>query len=162
MAVLGVDPGSGKGLGWALLRSDLTLIDSGVIFTPSMDPDDRTPLWGELDRLLNNNAHRFTAVAYERVHRHSGIHAAHMYGGQVALIQHWCATSAKPWITVQVATVKRFLQCRAVGKAKEQAMVTAAHNLGYNSVTDHNEADAVGIALAGLDQWKTGHNVFGT
>lgn len=162
-------------MGWAVMSNpdSPVLHASGVIQTPPMDKDNRSALWVELGVLLgswlptigggtaNDLGRAVNLVAYERVHRHTGVHAAHLYGGQVALIQATCHTLGVPWTPVQVGQVKRFLNCRAVGRGKERAMVDAAHALGYNTVTDHNEADAVGIALAGLDAWKTGTNVFG-
>lgn len=164
--ILGIDPGSCKGLGWAVMSAGAEaprLHRSGVVFAPTMGPDERQPLWRILTSVLDAAwvGGGFDCVAYERVHRHNGVHAAHMYGGQVAVIQAWCDRVDVPYTTVQVGAVKRFLKCSAAGKDKEKAMVDAAHALGYTSVEDHNEADAVGIAGCGLEQWQTGKNVFG-
>lgn len=146
MRILAIDPGSRGGLGWAVMDSTLALRASGVEFVTALERDDRSALWLALANLLQ--VLPADCVAYERVNRHSGVDAAHMYGGQVAVIQLACATRGVPWETVSVPAVKSALRCRASGKAKERAMVSAAHALGYTDVKDHNEADAVGICLA--------------
>lgn len=157
MRVLGLDPGTH--LGWCLVDEKGARLDSGVIdLDGHLAMDDRSALWAEMGWLLARQPRDL--VAYERVHRHSGVHAAHMYGGQVAIIQHICTHLGVPWTPVQVATVKAFLQCRASGKDKKKAMVDAAHRLGYPEVKDHNEADALGVALAGVRQWREQKQIF--
>ena len=171
--VLGIDPGSRKGLGWAVLETvDSVLVEglstvrkvaSGVVKVTGIVEGsmDRTPVWAAIFDVMGNWLWRaeenecVDAVAYEQVMRHSSVWAAHLYGGQQAMIQWWAHTMDRPTIPVAVQTVKRMLGCRASGGAKAVAMVQAAQRLGYD-VSDHNEADAVGIALGGLE-WMAKH-----
>ncbi len=165
MAVLGIDPGSVDGLGWALLEDNGEWIQSGRIVVPqpkgSRNYADllfalNRQLWAAEDFCLRNSPPiRLTLVAYEQVVRHSGVYAAHKYGAQIGHIQWWAASICVECVGVAVPTVKRVLRCRAAGKAKQSAMVAAVHKLGYTRVEDHNEADAVGVALGALE-WTAG------
>lgn len=156
--ILAIDPGSEKGLGWALLRGDdLCLVASGVAFTQRPDRNsaegkarDRTVVWSALLDVMHHWAPLANLVAYEDVIRHSSVWAAHLYGGQIAHIQWYCHCNEKQFLPVPVQTAKRALGSKASGKAKETEQVKAAHRLGYTTVSDHNEADAVGIALGAL------------
>ena len=136
------------------------LLRSGVIVVKQVKGSrDYSPLLMQLEDLLeeqrNGRGSRAFCVAYEQVSYHSGVYAAHKYGAQVGVIQLWCARRLLKCIGVPVQTVKRVLRCQASGKAKEKAMVAAAHKLGYAGVTDHNEADAIGIALGAME-WTPG------
>lgn len=162
MQVLGIDPGSGGGLGWAVMQyfygSQPKLDSSGVsrVDLPKKSRD-KTALWLELQYILRvADVYGVDLVAYEQVVRHSSVYAAHLYGGQVAIIQLLCAAHSVPFMPVPVQTVKKVLGCRAAGKDKEKAMVAAAHKLGYTGVTDHNEADAIGVALGAIQKWTEG------
>lgn len=154
MKVLAIDPGSEKGLGWCLLDSEgLKILYSGVLFIerPKYDKHrDRSMVWRAVLDLLVTYGSLADYVAYEDVMRHSSVWAAHLYGGQIAHIQWWCHINETPFLPVPVATVKRMLQSRAAGRDKAKAQVAAAHALGYTQIKDHNEADALGIALGAL------------
>lgn len=155
MKVLAIDPGSEKGMGWALMDSNgLQLLASGVVFTGTRPAHwherDRSNVWSHLLVLLEKYGVRADVIAYEDVVKHSSVWAAHLYGGQQAHIQFWCHAHDKSFQPVPVATVKRFLRSSASGAEKVKAQVEAAHRLGYSTVQDHNEADAVGIALGAI------------
>jgi Holliday junction resolvasome RuvABC endonuclease subunit len=160
MIVLAIDPGSEAGLGWAVLDSEgLNLLHSGTVFIQRPDDDkhrDRSRVWLALLDILNDHGPGADVIAYEDVMKHSSVWAAHLYGGQIAMIQMWSALHSRAIMPVPVMTVKRFLRSRASGKAKLKAQVEAAHQLGYHNVKDHNEADALGIALGAV--WLTKRN----
>jgi Holliday junction resolvasome RuvABC endonuclease subunit len=140
-------------MGWVLLDStNLDLLASGVLFVewPDTPERDRSPLWNAVHDLLNEHGIHADVIAYEDVVKHSSVWAAHLYGGQIGHIQWWAAQRGKPIRPVPVMTVKRFLRSRASGKAKAKEQVEAAHRLGYRSIQDHNEADALGIALGAV------------
>lgn len=158
MLVLGIDPGSEKGLGWAVLDScGLRLVFSGTAYAERRDPADgdgrtrdRINVWANLLTVLEHYGPLVDVIAYEDVVKHSSVWAAHLYGGQIAHTQWYAHCNRKRFLSVPVQTVKRALGSRAAGKSKEIEMVKAAHRLGYTSVRDHNEADAVGICLGAL------------
>jgi Holliday junction resolvasome RuvABC endonuclease subunit len=152
--VLAIDPGSEKGLGYALIDStDLSLLGSGTIFIKRHKVNkvqDRVAVWRGLLDVLNHWGPHADVLAYEEVASHSSVWAAHLYGGQIAHIQWWGTLNEKGLQPVPVMTVKRFLDSKASGKAKAVAQVQAAHRLGYHTIKDHNEADALGIGLGAI------------
>lgn len=158
MNILAIDPGSEKGLGWAVLDSSgLRLVASGTAYAERHKPNtqdrrirDRVNVWANLLNILEHYAPLVDLIAYEDVVKHSSVWAAHLYGGQIAHVQWYAHCNSKRFWPVPVQTVKRALGCKAAGKDKEKQMVEAAHRLGYTSVRDHNEADAVGIALGAV------------
>jgi len=105
-------------------------------------PGDRRALWATLERIYR--WHAPAVVVVEQVMRHSGVYAAHVYGGQIAILEF---LHDKPLERVSVQAVKRALGLKVGGTAKQTMAVECARRLGYN-VGDHNEADAIGIALA--------------
>lgn len=156
--ILAIDPGSEKGIGFALIRGDdLALCGSGVMFTQRPDPNspegkrrDRTMVWSAILNILEHWAPLCDVIAYEDVVKHSSVWSAHLYGGQIAHLQWYAHCHSKQFCPVPVQTAKRALGSKASGKAKLTEQVKAAHRLGYTSVKDSNEADAVGIALGAL------------
>ena len=86
------------------------------------------------------------AVVYEQVMRHMGTHAAHRYGGYVALLQLACQTcfsrGAVEVIGVPVGTIKKYATGK--GNAPKNAMIDAARLMGYDP-PNHDAADAACI-----------------
>jgi len=151
MRIAAIDPGSRGGVGFALLQLEgLQLLDSAAVHVQlPAHSHDKTPLWRAITKQLDAfNLTHDDVIAYEQVIKHSSVYAAHLYGGQVAIIQQYGSyLGLHQSVPVPVATVKRFLQSRAAGKDKAKAQVEAARRLGYNVINDHNAADALGVAL---------------
>lgn len=90
------------------------------------------------------------AVFYEKVHRHKGTAAAHVYGGFLQKLQELSDKHEIPFVGLSVQEIKKY----AAGKgnaAKED--VTAGMKLRGYSPKDDNEADAIAIVLCGWETW---------
>lgn len=95
------------------------------------------------------------AIYFEEVRRHKGVHAAHMYGGWMAVLGEVCEDRDVPYASLKIADVKR----RATGKgnAKKPAMMAAAEKKwglegpgGPDWKVLENQADALWILATGL------------
>ena len=123
MAVLALDLGTSTG--WAI-RADDGLIHSGVqSFRPGRYDGGgmrylRFSNWlGEIDRLSGP----FERVHFEEVRRHAGTDAAHVYGGLMATLTHWCELREVPYAGTPVGTIKR--HATGKGNAPKEAMIAA-------------------------------------
>lgn len=97
--------------------------------------------------------HRPDLVAYEEVqHLQKGVAAASVYWGMRAVLLLVCLRSGTPLEGYHLAKIKQ----RATGKgnADKAEMVTAARSW-VNNCEDHNEADALFVALLAADQERT-------
>lgn len=108
-------------------------------------------------------------VVVEKVRRHAGTQAAHVYGALVGRLQEICETRGVLHTSVEVAHVKKLATGK--GNAKKDAMVAAA-NVRWGltlEAKDENEADARWIAEAAAlehggdgcaplprEQWQSG------
>lgn len=142
MLILAIDPGTA--CGWALMRDGL-LIDSGVWRLKK--PNERAgvryvTLTSELTELLETSAIP-DLLAYEDVRAHAGTDAAHVYGGIVATIQHWCETYGIKYQGVPVGTIKKTMTGR--GNASKVDVIAAVKER-YNLTAKHDQADAIAIA----------------
>lgn len=88
-------------------------------------------------------------VVYEKVMRHLGTDAAHVYGGFEAHLQAFCAEQGVDHMAISVQTIKKF----ALGKAnaKKAQMIDwalgQAAELGVPGQIDDNAADALALLL---------------
>lgn len=145
--ILGLDLGTK--CGWAL--KDGKKITAGTWdLSAKKDelPGQRfTNFWNELQRIG-----AVDDVYYELVMRHVGTHAAHVYGGFVAMLEHWCRswhTRAIPMHGIPVGTVKK--HATGKGNAKKWEMVMAAKGKFLKcAVKDDNEADALWVLDCGI------------
>ncbi len=78
-------------------------------------------------------------VYFEEVRRHTGVDAAHAYGGFWAHLTAWCEHRNIPYQGVPVGTIKKHATGR--GNAGKAAMIAALRLKGFQP-TDDNEADA--------------------
>lgn len=85
-------------------------------------------------------------VAYERVRRHLGTDAAHVYGGLRAVLIAFCDANGKRHAPVAIQAIKRHATGR--GNAKKPEMIAAAQARGWAPVND-DHADALWL----LDYW---------
>lgn len=82
------------------------------------------------------------AVYFEEVRSHTGVDAAHAYGGFMATLTAWCEHHRIPYEGVPVGTIKK--HATGKGNASKEAMLEAAKGRGYQP-TDDNEADALAL-----------------
>jgi Holliday junction resolvasome RuvABC endonuclease subunit len=73
---------------------------------------------------------------------HNGTHAAHVYGGYLAILQMYCAEKGIECIGVPVGTIKKHITGK--GNATKQEVIDAVQEMGY-SPKDDNEADAIAL-----------------
>lgn len=104
--------------------------------------------FSELERILNSLAHeslrapaeKLEALYYERVHRHNGTDAAHLYGGYVAIVKLWGFKQGVPVYGIPVQDIKSFATGHA--NAEKIDMIRAAKRDGVVDIDDDNAADA--------------------
>ena len=148
MRVIGIDPGTS--CGWALLE-DGRRLGSGVWDLKPRRHQGGGMRYLRVRRYLEELlAHRPDAVVYEEVRRHAGTDAAHVYGGIIATVTALLEDVGIPYEGVPVGTVKRIATGK--GNAGKDAMVQAARERwGIEPATD-DEADALWVAAAWLEQ----------
>ena len=102
-----------------------------------------------MGELLTRHAGVGDAVAYEDVHHHTGIEAAQWYGSLRGALWLWCEARGVRVIPISVQAGKRALTgTGAASKAQSVAAVARRFNI---VCATHDEADAIGIALAALE-----------
>jgi Holliday junction resolvasome RuvABC endonuclease subunit len=140
--VLGVD--LGLNLGWAILDERGRRISSGTLRLGRVEVQDRARVARTRLRELITDLAKPTAIAYERVRRHEGTEAAHVYGGLM-----WTLESVVPrgvrLETVEVAAVKQ--AATGKGNADKEAVIAAAGvKWARQGAYGPDEADALWIA----------------
>lgn len=144
MIVLGLDLGTR--MGWAVLDGERR-IDSGTSDLSLSEWEGvgmrafrarRRMLW------LLGTFHP-EMVAIERVRRHKGTEAGHVYGGLRDVVTECCEGAGVPYTFVEVAAVKQ--AATGKGNAGKPAMLAAARER-WGEVGDDNEADALWCAVA--------------
>lgn len=83
---------------------------------------------------------------YEEVMRHMGAHAAHMYGGYLAITQMICAKKNIVCVGVGVKTIKKWITGN--GNAKKQDVINSVNEKSkgnFGIITDNNQADALAL-----------------
>lgn len=145
MRILGLDPGNAHGYAvtdegarivsgvWQLVKRPKEA--GGVRFRRLAD---------HLAQVIEQ--HRPELVAYERVDRHLGTRAAHVYGGYIAVIMAVCERLAVPYMAVPVYEAKRAGAGHA--RASKQAMIDAASERWQFAPGCDNEADALWLSIA--------------
>lgn len=93
------------------------------------------------------------AILFEEVRAHSGVDAAHVYGGMLGILTAWCEHHGIAYEGVPVGTIKRFITGK--GNASKEAVIAAVTARGYHP-SDDNEADALALLL-----WALKHRVGG-
>lgn len=141
-ATLALDLGTTTG--WALRTGDGQTISGSESFKPGRFEGGgmrylRFKRWlTELKATTNG----MEAVYFEEVRRHTGVDAAHAYGGFLGTLTGRCEHHQIPYSGVPVGTIKK----HAVGKgnASKDEMVAAMRALGHQP-GDDNEADALAL-----------------
>ncbi|AKJ30660.1 crossover junction endodeoxyribonuclease RuvC [Caldimonas brevitalea] len=146
--VLALDLGTHTG--WALRQHDGTTTSGTEHFKPQRFEGGgmrflRFKRW--LSE-LHSASGELGAVYFEEVRRHTGVDAAHLYGGLLAHLTAWCEQRQVPYQGVPVGTIKRHATGR--GNAGKGEVVTSVRNRGY-APSDDNEADALALLLWVID-----------
>ena len=140
----------GTKTGWAISASDLVVASGTITFK-----NDRWQGGGmrflRFKYWLNElrvSEDRIDAVIVEEVRRHSGVDAAHCYGGFLAILTAWCEHHNIPYQGVPVGTIKK--HATGKGNASKDEVIAAMRAMGH-AVTDDNEADALAILHWAID-----------
>lgn len=153
MIVLAIDPGTA--CGWAVLRAEAPA--SAAWGTWDLRPRRHessgmrfVKLRASLCDLLNSLAPVSPLVAYEEVARHAGTHAAHVYAGIVSTLQVACEDRGLEYIGIPVGRVKKCATGK--GNSNKDAMLAAARARFGAGVETHDQADALFIGWAALEE----------
>ena len=85
-----------------------------------------------------------TLVVYEEVHAHSGVEAAHVFGGLQGILQSFCIRNKIEYRGVGVQTIKK--HATGNGNADKKKMLSAAiEKFKSVNVVDDNHADALWV-----------------
>jgi len=130
----------GTKCGWATL-SGSGEIKSGVV---KYSTGDRYREFAAMLERLEPQYQPFKAIYYEKVSRHMGVRAAHVYGGFLGQLEVFSNRSKVPFTGLHVGTIKK----HATGKGnanKDQMFVAAREQWPDQNVVDDNQADALWI-----------------
>jgi hypothetical protein len=147
MNILALDLGST--VGWALNDRD-GIIRSGTKKCTTSTKEQRGARWSSFKTMLfevHAVSNDIDVVYYEDVKRHQGVLAAHVYGGFLAHLEHWCALRNIPMVGVGVGTIKK--NWTGKGNSDKDAMIAEAKKRGFNPADD-NEADSIAILALAL------------
>ena len=156
--VLGLDPGGM--FGWAVLQADaqgrVVHCASGTWrLTPGAGA--RGQRLAELAVLLERTVALHVpmsdaplVLAIEDVRRHRGTHAAHTYGAYRGCVERLAHELGLVLLPQPVGLVKQRVTGR--GNADKALMVACATDLFALDLEGDNHADALGVALCGLDE----------
>ncbi|GAA7771982.1 hypothetical protein HpMS107_60410 [Helicobacter pylori] len=140
--ILAIDIGTTTG--WALGLRDGKLHSGSQSFAPRRNegPGQR---WLKFAAWLGERARQageIHVVYYEKVRRHAGTTAAHVYGGFEAHLEAWADRNRIRLVGVQVQAIKK----AATGdhRASKDAMIAAMRARGHR-VIDDNHADALAL-----------------
>jgi len=86
-------------------------------------------------------------VYFERVRRHLGTEAGHVYGAFMYLLAVVCEDLKIPYEGCEVGEIKKYITGH--GRATKSDVVKAVSNLGF-SPADDNEADVISILLLAI------------
>jgi Holliday junction resolvasome RuvABC endonuclease subunit len=91
--------------------------------------------------------HNIYNVFFERVYRHKGTEAAHIYGAFMYVLAMVCEELKIRCVGLNVGTIKKFATGK--GNATKEEMIAAAKLRGFDPQTD-DEADALAILFLAL------------
>lgn len=144
--VLSID--LGRKAGWALRVGGSIMFGSWTMSNKPRDPGLKFEEFEEaLDAMWDRLNGDLDVVCYEDVCRHTGVKAAHAYGGYLAVLQMFCRRNRVSCKGVAVGTIKKYATNR--GNAGKSAVAAAVLSWGYR-VENDNEADAVAMLKAYL------------
>jgi Holliday junction resolvasome RuvABC endonuclease subunit len=140
-AILALDLGTTTG--WAV-RNGINLYKGTQNFKPQRFEGGgmrylRFRHW--LDEMLTMIGEDMT-IYFEEVRHHTGVDAAHAYGGFLASLTSWCEEHHVPYLGIPVGTIKK--HATGKGNANKQQMLEAIRAKGFEPGND-NEADALAL-----------------
>ncbi len=139
----------GTKIGWATVDRN-GVVRSGIVKCAPRVGEAMGQRWAKFRAHLNEVGD-VDAVYFEDVKNHAGVIAAHVYGGFLAHVEHWCAARNVELVGVGVGQVKKAFTGR--GNAKKHDMIAAAEARGFRP-KDDNEADALGILTLAVTMEK--------
>ncbi len=142
----------GTNLGWAIINND-GVMNSGKINLEPHNFEGGGMRWVRLHDHLNalSKLTDFGLVSFEKVEAgHSGMIAAHMYGGFYHHVTYWCEVNGLPYTAFGVGQIKK--HATGSGAASKEQMIRAAQAKGHKTVDD-NEADAIALAYLTFETW---------
>jgi Holliday junction resolvasome RuvABC endonuclease subunit len=144
MNILALDLGSK--LGYAILKDEHISIGTKKLLHNKSASGVR---FLDFYRWLNETIerHNIYTVFFERVYRHSGTEAAHVYGAFMYILAMVCEEKKIECTGIPVGTIKKFMTGK--DNATKEEMIMAAKSQGFNPQTD-DEADALAILLLAL------------
>jgi len=92
--------------------------------------------------------HGINEIYYERVYRHLGTDAAHVYGGFMYVLAAVCEEFSVKCAGIPVTTIKKLAAGK--GNATKEDMISFARANGFNPAND-DEADALAILFVALN-----------
>jgi Holliday junction resolvasome RuvABC endonuclease subunit len=99
--------------------------------------------------------HNICRVFFERVYRHKGTDAAHVYGAFMYILVMVCEEQRIECSGLPVTTIKKFMTGK--GNATKEEMIAFVRSKGFDP-TDDNEADALATLLTGLNALNSQRN----
>ena len=134
----------GTTTGWALRARDGQIAHGFVSFKPQRFEGGgmrylRFKRW--LSE-IQGAASEIHSVYFEEVRRHSGVDAAHVYGGLMATLTTWCEHHNVPYQGIPVGTIKK--HATGKGNAGKDEMIASVQLRGHVPCDD-NEADALAL-----------------
>lgn len=152
-AYLGLDLGTY--MGWA--RTDLFPGSGGVFLSGAWDFDitrfDAPPVrYQKFEvKLREHCVLGLNMVFYEKILRHKGTTAAHVYGAFLNKLHEVCDEYGVPYIGLSVQEIKKFATGKGGGpQATKDKMIEAVKRWGHNPQSD-DEAYAIAILKCGLE-----------
>lgn len=94
------------------------------------------------------DSYNIEKIVYEQVYGHTGVEAAHVYGGFLYHMASIAYNKKIELLGVGVGTIKKAISGN--GHATKQEVISAVRTLGFNPIDD-NEADAIAIMRCFLD-----------
>jgi Holliday junction resolvasome RuvABC endonuclease subunit len=163
--LVGKEPGIKKGnilaldlgtnLGWAVIDKNGVKASGKEDLAPSR-VEGGGMRWVRLHEHLNsiNAKYPVSLVSIEDVQGgHTGLWAAHMYGGFQHHVTYWCEINVIPYTGFGVGQIKKHIT--GSGSASKEAVIRAVQSKGHKTVDD-NEADAIALAYLTLEKWSNG------
>lgn len=159
----------GLNLGWAAIDAKTgSRVASGTFRLVSKKGEHSGARWERARRLLQNkiaapandpvgDMHSTVRVVYEKVRRHPGTSAAHVYGALEAALQEACVPLELEPEPIEVSTWKK--AATGNGRAKQPVYVPAMakhFDINLDVVKDEDQAAALGIGLTAHKLGKVG------
>jgi Holliday junction resolvasome RuvABC endonuclease subunit len=140
MRILSLDLGTH--MGWAVAENN-NIAASGTVHFKTTSKFTGGGMRGLKMQQWLNEQKKPNMVTFEEVRAHTGIDAAHAYGGYLMVLTAWCEEKGIPYMSIPVGTIKK--HATGKGNAKKPAMVNAAYMISGIIPDDDNQADAICI-----------------